>query len=125
MEAPILIPPDDAPVFNPNLGGVIESPAAFALLTGRYEDLKTSSFTKIHIPITTLPAVLGRTHPSSDSNVSFVIVSTNNYLSIGSIHSVVFRLMTWEIVSNSLENMPSFIIATVTVIRLNQFHTLR
>ena len=70
MEAPILIPPDDAPVFNPNLGGVIESPAAFALLTGRYEDLKTSSFTKIHIPITTLPAVLGRTHPSSDSNVS-------------------------------------------------------
>lgn len=68
MEAPILIPPDDTPVLNPSLGGVIETPAAFVLLTGRYEDMKTSSVSEINIPVTTLPAILGRTHPSSDSN---------------------------------------------------------
>jgi hypothetical protein len=81
MEEPTLIPPDDTPVFNPNLGGVIEAPEAFVLLTGRYED--SSSITKINIPITTLPAILGRTHPSSDSNVSHYEISTYTYSNYG------------------------------------------
>lgn len=71
MESLDVIPPDDVAVnFDPNLGGKITTSPAFALLTGQYEDLKTSSVSRLHVPITTLPAILGRTQAEPDDNVS-------------------------------------------------------
>lgn len=50
------------------MGGNIETPA-FALLVGRVEDPNDSSNKdKISVPLTRLPATIGRTHKNSDGN---------------------------------------------------------
>lgn len=50
------------------LGGKIEK-EAYALLSGQYEDTKTNTRTLVNVPITILPAILGRTQKTTDKHV--------------------------------------------------------
>jgi len=51
-----------------SLGGTCDKPS-YALLTGLYEDIKKSTKTTVKIPITALPAILGRTQKTTNEHI--------------------------------------------------------
>ena len=67
------------------LGGSLEK-EAYALLTGQYEDTKESKKTIVHVPITALPAILGRTQKTSDQH----IFDLGNCKALSRKHAVIF-----------------------------------
>eukprot|EP00980_Cylindrotheca_fusiformis_P022383 scaffold9264_cov123-Cylindrotheca_fusiformis.AAC.4 len=54
-----------APAEDINLGGASETPC-FALLDGMVQDLETEELSRFNVPLTKLPAVLGRSHETED-----------------------------------------------------------
>jgi len=67
-------------------GPLEESKPAFALLTGKYEDTKQSSLTKLSVPLTTLPAILGRTQTTTNKHV----FDLGNCKQLSRKHAVIF-----------------------------------
>ena len=70
---------------HPTLGGRIDEPA-YALLTGRYYDPKTDAASIVSVPLTRIPATLGRTHDTHSA--SFFGLGTSKSLSRS--HAVVY-----------------------------------
>ena len=66
------------------LGGSIDQPA-FALLTGQYEDTKDGQ-KMVNVPITVLPAILGRTQNTTDEH----IFDLGNCKALSRKHAVIF-----------------------------------
>lgn len=92
-------PTDDASKTTPIVLGGQTEVSAYALLTGIYEDTTQSTETKISVPLTTFPAILGRSQSTKNEHV----FDLGNCKQLSRQHAVIFyadayggRLGKWK-----------------------------